>query len=613
MKTKLLRALIVIAIVLVASLLVASYVFSQSSNIPNYIEILHLGRGRAIALDWRPGYNTLAVGATDGSVWLYTANFDDVLPLPNNHDETSIVAGIKWSRDGSKLAIDRRFKSNGVIEIWDIDSLTMNVLIPSHLNEDVRDVLDWNSDGSRIAIINDDEFRIEIWDVITGQLTFQWQPTGLPIRGVAWSSDGSKIAISDRDDMVRIWDASSATLLNTLEGGQSLTAVVWSPNSSMVAGYLGADVLVWDITNTQPIATLQGPSSDYIFRLAWSTEGLASSAGNETRVWDVATGEIIASLESGGYLTWNATGTRLATTGGFVGIWNTTSESLMSRSYMYSPDATDFVWSPNGDYIASIHRDSVIRIWNTSNGRFFTSLEGHTGGVTDLDWSPDGTRIASTQNNIETKIWDAMTGQQLESFAEYGGTIAWNPNGSQIAVSWQGDTTILNVNTGTVVTNFSAYINSSPWRIDGSQIVGITFDADDIPMMATWDSSTGEQIAIFDNQIIPSIVTWSPLGEYIASGSTTGKVLIWDANTNNLINEIQGDIQRTDSISWNPDTTIIAIAGNSGNIRFWDFITAQQINTIETNEIEIKKAIWNTDGNYIASLGLDGIIRIWGT
>ena len=68
------------------------------------------------------------------------------------------------------------------------------------------------------------------------------------ILSVAFSPDGTKIVSGSRDNTVRVWDAVTSTLSNTLEGHfDRVTSVAFSPDGTkIVSGSRDTTVRVWD-------------------------------------------------------------------------------------------------------------------------------------------------------------------------------------------------------------------------------------------------------------------------------------------------------------------------------------------------------------------------------
>ena len=101
---------------------------------------------------------------------------------------------------------------------------------------------------------------IKIWDALTGQLINTLTGHHDWVRSVAFSPDNSKIVSGSDDKTVKIWDALSGQLINTLTGHSGfIWSVAFSPDSSkIVTRNCDNIVKIWDALTGQLIDTLTG-------------------------------------------------------------------------------------------------------------------------------------------------------------------------------------------------------------------------------------------------------------------------------------------------------------------------------------------------------------------
>ena len=110
-------------------------------------------------------------------------------------------------------------------------------------------------------------------------------------------------------------------------------------------------------------------------------------------------------------------------------------------------------WCRDGRRLAVAGEDESIQIRDVDAGECVATLHGHPSAkdihdvICAVSWSPDGKRVAGRSPDEAFLIWDAATGQEIltlrlrprESFNEpgmmpgEGGTLAWSPDGSQLA------------------------------------------------------------------------------------------------------------------------------------------------------------------------------------
>ena len=93
--------------------------------------------------------------------------------------------------------------------------------------------------------------------------------------------------------------------------------------------------------------------------------------------------------------------------------------------------------------------DNTARIWDATTGEVVHMLEGHGGWVRSVAWSPDGKQVA-TGSGFTAWIWDATTGELVRALEGHGPSVrvAWSPDGRRVATGSSDNTARM---AGTVV------------------------------------------------------------------------------------------------------------------------------------------------------------------
>src|SRR5690606_5569733 len=126
------------------------------------------------------------------------------------------------------------------ITIWDANTGTVDITLTGHTRA-VQSVT-WSPDGSRIASSGWlEDPTIRVWDGATGQNLLIISDYG--VTNVTWSPDGIRLATADVTNQVRIWDAFTGQLVDTVTGADDMRTVAWSPDGSKLVfgGY--SDIL----------------------------------------------------------------------------------------------------------------------------------------------------------------------------------------------------------------------------------------------------------------------------------------------------------------------------------------------------------------------------------
>ena len=204
------------------------------------------------------------------------------------------------------------------------------------------------------------------------------------IHSVVLSYDNQKVITGSWDDTIKVWNARTGKLEQTLVGHESLVnSVAIAPDdNTLVSASDDGTLKVWNLQTGESRQTLTG-HNDVVNSVAIAPDGktAVSVSDDETiRVWDLETGKSILTLT--GHEDW----------------------------------INSVAISQDGQTVVSGSSDETVRVWDLNTGKLERTLTGHTNVVNSVAISPDGTTIASGSDDETVKIWDWKRWQLKHTF-----------------------------------------------------------------------------------------------------------------------------------------------------------------------------------------------------
>lgn len=461
------------------------------------------------------------------------------------------------------------------------------------------------------------------------------------INTVSWSPDGVWLATGGRDELIRLWDASTGTFERTLPGCRynMIDEVEWAPDGSRLAAVCNGAYVIDPATGQ---AVRLDATSNSTEHLAWSPDGrqLAlvgrkydnDTYSGEAGIWDADTGKMMRTLiasEPGlapEDVDWSPNGlnvtlvvryvsgtqqpngiTRWSVTGSEVRTYRSDTGELTTQP-LTEPCTSAARWSPDGSQLAI--GTAKIQLWNPVTGSLDVLQRGY--GASNLAWAPDGRNLAGSSTTGAIAIWDVASGAIANTITGHpilGRYVMWSDNGRlAVSLDYGGSVDVWNVRTGKTVERYPLR-SATALSPDLSRVVAVGPNSRLVVKNLAEDLKLGELEADAGNA---QSEYWSPDSGSIAVVRNDLTIYLYDALTFERQVVLRGHSEFIDGLAWAPDSRTVASWSGDGSLRIWDAASGNPIREIALDHRGATEAAWAPDGNRLA-VTYSNTLNIWDT
>lgn len=254
-----------------------------------------------------------------------------------------------------------------------------------------------------------------------------------------------------------------------------------------------------------------------IYDIEWHPNEDILAVASDTGIWLYNPSlENISHLEEGGRnLEWSPDGNYLAIIGSDITIFNIDTETQVLRIERQA-NTYEAEWHPQKNEIVVVN-GHLIQIWDTLTGQMLHEMKTNQFTIRSTHWSPNGRQLA-TANEYEKliHIWDVETETILLTIPHSTGVreIEWSQHGKKLAVVGGGDIAIWDLATlqlETILAGHTKGVVDVDWK-KSYYLASAGLDK----TIRVWDTTTGQNIKIIQENNFLNAVKWSASGQYLA-------------------------------------------------------------------------------------------------
>ncbi|MDF1659959.1 MAG: WD40 repeat domain-containing protein, partial [Verrucomicrobiales bacterium] len=241
--------------------------------------------------------------------------------------------------------------------------------------------------------------------------------------------------------------------------------------------------------------------------------------------------------------------------------------------------------SPDGEWLAFAGYDSGwgIRLLHIPTRKVLLSLGGHRSSITALAFSADGSQLVSGDFRGEIRVWK----MNLEG----------------VDLSSDRPTRVVN--------SIKIVGHESPiYGVKFSPEANYLVSACDSGVIKIWEQLGSlfiEFASLLEHRKGVRSLDYSPNGKLIASGGVDRKLLLWDATTGTLLNELSADMGNTvSSVKFSPESDRLFASSQGatvGQIAIFTVPTGEEILRFTEHDNLVTAVDWSSDGGKIVSAG----------
>lgn len=271
---------------------------------------------------------------------------------------------------------------------------------------------------------------------------------------------------------------------------------------------------------------------------------------------------------------WSPDGSKLAaaTIGGPVAVFSRDAR-LLYEAAGHEDGTLSLSWRADSGAFATGGQDSVVRIWNASDGQLQHELEAGQHWVEQVAFSPSRNYLATACGRA-LKLWDGRDGRHLLDYHDHPSTISdiqWQPTELFFATAAYGQ-------------------------------------------LATFRTDTPEAAKSFKWKGSILVISWSPDGNYVATGNQDSSVHFWYRKSGKDL-EMTGYPAKVRELSWDSTSRYLA-TGGSAVVIIWDCSGKGPAGTrpiqLDGHENKPLRALaFQRKGSFLASGGQEGRVCLW--
>lgn len=127
-----------------------------------------------------------------------------------------------------------------------------------------------------------------------------------------------------------------------------------------------------------------------------------------------------------------------------------------------------------------------------------------------------------------------------------------------------------------------------------------------------WNAETGEEVNNLEGQSAAvSCMALSPDSKWIVTGNEDNALTLWDAKGGKVERRFEGHDGIVYSVAFSPDAKQIVSASQDQTVKLWDAKTGEEVRSFEGHTDSVLSVAFSPDGESIISASQDKTLKLW--
>lgn len=258
-------------------------------------------------------------------------------------------------------------------------------------------------------------------------------------------------------------------------------------------------------------------------------------------------------------------------------VWDGRSHSKIADLHGSTQALLCVDFASNGQLVLAAGNDCTCRLWNLPQYRLRHALTGHTGKIYGASFSPDARLVCTGSHDRTIKVWDVSSGyctKTIPSISSCNDVRFTSSDNMVVSGHHDGCLKFWDTRDASKIADIQS---SSPQQLtsvmvsrDGTKV--LTNGRDNV--LRLYDVRTHAEIASFRHSEYKNGLNWcraciSPDAQYVAAGSLSGKLIVWNVNTGRADACLDGHSKAVSAVTWAPDGSQLLSSSLDGSLISW--------------------------------------------